>query len=124
VLLLEADAQVRALMRAWLAPLGYRLLEAEGPVAARAMLAAADPRIDLLITGIALMGGGDGAALAAEVRRRHPGTAVLIVSGYVQPSRGEAAAPPGVRLLAKPFSRRHLTRMVGAALADRDRSAA
>lgn len=54
-----------------------------------------------------------GAALADEVRRRSPGTPVVLMSGYTEDAvlpAGQLA--PGLHLIEKPFRKRDLARLV------------
>ncbi len=119
VLVLEADEMVRRMMARQLAQLGHTAVETGDPGEARRRGAAGEPAIDLLITGVALMRNVDGAALAVEMRRAHPRTAVLVVSGYVDARLEAALAKEGVQVLAKPFRFREFARKVRLALAAR-----
>lgn len=106
VLVVEDDTEVRDLVGAALAAGGLRPLSAADVEEAERLLSCHAPA--LLVTDLRL-GGGSGAALAQEARRRHPDLPVLIISG--QPELGHGLAPP-VEVLAKPFA---LPALVGAA---------
>jgi signal transduction histidine kinase len=85
--------------------LGYRVVEASS--AEQALQLIDDGlAIDLLFTDIVMPGGMTGQALAREIRKRLPGTPVVLTSGYadtVDMNGGEA-----VTILRKPFRREEL----------------
>ncbi len=99
VLLVEDDADVRAVAAAYLAELGHECAEAENGDAALALMEA-DGAFDLVITDYA-MPGLSGFDLCAEVAARRPGLPVLLVTGFAD----VATPPPGVTVLTKPFTR-------------------
>jgi signal transduction histidine kinase len=112
VLLVEDDPQVRALMVAALQSCGYTVLEApHGPAAVE--LAARHPApIHLLVTDVVLPG-LSGRAVAQRVAGRHPGLAVLYVSGYTDHAALQQGLPDRDRaLLQKPFTPLGLARKV------------
>ncbi|MBX6323583.1 MAG: response regulator [Rhodospirillaceae bacterium] len=118
VLVLEGDDLVRRLIASELAQLGYPAVETGDPREAWRLLHG-EPRVDLLITGATLRRNLDGAGLALEVRHAHPRTAVIVVSGYVEPTLEANLLREGVQVLSKPFRLRELARKVRAALASR-----
>lgn len=85
--ILESDGF--KVLEAWSADTALKLLDEKGPV-------------DLLFTDVHMPGTMNGFALAKEVRRRWPRTAVVICSGHIKP--GPADLPAGARFLDKPFS--------------------
>jgi two-component system, cell cycle sensor histidine kinase and response regulator CckA len=104
ILLVEDDAMVRDLVRQVLARLGYRVIVAEGGMAALALCRNADTPIDLLITDV-VMAGMSGPDLCSRIELIVPGIGVLYISGYT----GEAIhrhglAEAGVAFLQKPFT--------------------
>jgi len=121
LLLCEDDAGVRGVMREALVSAGYRLLVAETPAQASAIEAEFDDPLHLLITDV-VMAGQTGGELAAVLRERRPGLAVLFVSGYsTEVVERYGILPPEDGLLAKPFTPRELLERVRARL---DRAAA
>jgi CheY-like chemotaxis protein len=116
VLVVEDDAEVRALIVESLAGLGYAIVEAADGRQAIQVLKAT-PAIDLLFTDVVLPGGMSGADVAAEATRRNAGIKVLYVSGYtdnVLARRGQL--DPGAQFINKPFRRSELAQKVRAAL--------
>ncbi len=114
VLVVEDDAEVRALLATLLRRFGYAVVEASQARSALDLVRRGEP-VDLLVTDIVLPGDRDGLDLAAEVRQRIPDAGVLFVSGYndsadrLRPERGDM-------LLQKPFRSIDLERKVRAAL--------
>ena len=113
VLLVEDDAEVRAVMRRFLDSFGCVVSEA--PSAEQALLAiAAGLRFELLLTDIALGPGMRGSELAARVQEQRPDVAVVLMSGYsAELLEADSGSPPAWELLRKPCSREEL----GAAIA-------
>jgi len=116
VLLVENDISVREVMAAYLVDLGYRVRTADRVREALAVLGEA-PEIKLLITDIILGGERTGIDLAREVRRRSPDTAILLVSGYADPTiTGQLADFAQVGWIANPVRLDVLGRAVREAL--------
>ena len=62
-------------------------------------------------------GGVDGRALAEQARQRRPGLKILFTSGYTQTAIiHHGRLDPGVLLLAKPYRKIDLARMIRKAL--------
>ena len=117
VLLVEDDAEVRAVMRRFLDALGCVVSEAAS--GEQAMLSLGTDPFDLLVSDIALGPGMRGPELAARVQARFPSTAVVLMSGYsAELLEADSGSPPGWELLRKPCSREELgaaiARVVGA----------
>jgi len=118
ILLVEDDTAVRQLTRHLLEALGYRVLEAANGPAAQAILEGSEP-IDLLFTDIVMPGGMSGRQLADTAETIRPGIKVLYASGYSENAIvHHGRLDPGVHLLAKPYRRADLARMVRIALED------
>jgi CheY-like chemotaxis protein len=116
VLIVEDDALVRAYVVAQIRSLGYDTLAASAAAEALAILDQ-DATIDLLFTDVIMPGGMNGRQLAVEAQRRKPALKVLYTSGYTENAivhHGRLDA--GVLLLAKPYRRSDLARMLRAAL--------
>ncbi len=121
ILVVEDDPLVREYVTAQLQTLGYTTLAAESGTAALVILDET-PTVDLLFTDV-VMPGLNGRQLAEEVLKRQPGMKVLFTSGYTENAivhHGRLDA--GVLLLAKPYRKTDLARMVRVAL-DGTRSA-
>jgi two-component system cell cycle sensor histidine kinase/response regulator CckA len=110
IIVVEDDAQIRALVRGVLDASGYTVLEARrGEDALRLGEQHAGP-IHVLLTDV-VMPGISGRELAERLAARHPGLKVLFMSGYtdqvvVEQGMIEARAP----FLQKPFSPEALRR--------------
>jgi CheY-like chemotaxis protein len=117
VLLVEDDAEVRAVALAFLKALRCEVSAAASGEQALAMLdQQAD--FDLLLSDIALGAGMRGTALAARVRERLPGIAVLLVSGFSEELlAADRDAPADWELLPKPYTREALGEALVRALA-------
>jgi CheY-like chemotaxis protein len=116
VLLVEDDADVRALAAEQLKSLGYQVLEAPNADAALAIIREGKP-IALLFTDVVLPGGMNGRALADQVKHILPQMKVLYMSGYTENAIiHHGRLDPGVFLLQKPFRRHDLAAKVRAAI--------
>ncbi len=116
VLLVDDNAEVRAIARQHLISLGYRVREAEnGPVAMECLRGG--QRFDLLFTDIIMPDGMLGDQLAAGARLMQPGLKVLFTTGYARPAvtTNEHEAPAGP-VLRKPYRKQDLATAVRAAL--------
>ena len=112
VLLVEDDADVRALMHAFLLELGCRITACTSGEQAWNTLAW-DARYDLLLTDIALGAGMRGTDLAARAQARLPSMAVLLMSGYsAELLDADRDAPPTWELLRKPCTRAELAQAI------------
>jgi CheY-like chemotaxis protein len=116
VLMVEVDANLRALAVELLQRLDYRTLAA-GDAAEALRLVADSPNLALLLADMVLPGGKNGAELARDVHRLRPGLPVLFMSGYTENAViHNGRLDEGVRLLEKPFTTRTLASAVRRAL--------
>jgi PAS domain S-box-containing protein len=116
ILVVEDDAEVRALVVHQLTQLGYRVRHTDRAAAALDLLAETGD-IDLLLTDIVLPGGMTGVALVKAVRQRFPELRILCMSGYAQRALAdEEVSALDAALLNKPFRHADLARAVRAAL--------
>ena len=106
-LLVEDDAQVRAVVRRWLVELGFAVIEAENGSEAMLILDQT-PRIALLLTDVVMPGGIDGRLLAAHALLRRDVAQVVLMTGYA-PDLGPANEVP---LLTKPFTKLQLAALL------------
>jgi PAS domain S-box-containing protein len=104
VLVVEDDAQVRALTVRVLEGAGYRVVVASSGAEALALDQRSAAPIELVVTDV-VMPGLSGRAVVDRLRERHPGLPALFVSGYsgdVIAQRGVIEA--GFHFLPKPFT--------------------
>jgi len=106
VLIVDDEPAVRDLMARWVTALGMRPQTAASADAALATLRT--QHFDLAFVDV-MMPGHDGLWLAAEMRRDHPGTAVVIATAYTELLGTDAALAPIADLLVKPFQRERFT---------------
>jgi PAS domain S-box-containing protein len=112
VLLVEDDADVRAVAQAFLHSMGCHVQAcASAEEALKALASGA--AVELLFSDITLGAGIDGIELAQRVQQQQPALAVLLCSGY---SRFLAAKTDGARpygaVLKKPFTRPELAHAI------------
>jgi signal transduction histidine kinase len=101
VLLVEDDREVSALTREMLVSLGFSVTQVETADAALGALAHGRA-VDIVLSDIMMPGGVSGLSLAREIRRRYPGLAVLLTTGYIESA---AAMEDGeFPLLPKPYT--------------------
>ncbi len=112
VLLVEDEDGVRDLVRAGLARLGYRVIDAPNAATALERAAAQPGRIDLLITDV-VMPGMSARELADRLLAMHPAAKVVYMSGYSDAAIGDREVPArGAAFLRKPFTMEALARQV------------
>jgi len=115
VLVVEDDSLVRTYVVTQIASLGYATLEAAN--AAEALKIIDGAAVDLLFTDVIMPGGMNGRQLVDEALRRRPQLKTLYTSGYTENAilhHGRLDA--GVLLLAKPYRKPELARMLRVAL--------
>ncbi len=124
VLIVEDDELVRNYVVAQVRSLGYGTLAAAGAVDALEILRS-DAVIDLLFTDVIMPGSMNGPRLVAEALRLRPQLGVLYTSGYTENAIvHHGRLDPGVLLLAKPYRKSDLARMLRQALQATPASAA
>ncbi|MGA2126011.1 MAG: response regulator, partial [Xanthobacteraceae bacterium] len=124
ILVVEDDPPVRVAAISQLESLGYLTLAAENAAAALEIIDRG-VHLDLLFTDVIMPGGTNGRDLAVAAIKRRPGLKVLFTSGYSEDAivhRGRLDA--GVLLLAKPYRKSDLARMVRVALGGEKAAAA
>ena len=118
--MVEDDPLVRNYVAAQLTSLGYTPITAANAAEALARIDDGEP-FDLLFTDVIMPGSINGRQLADEALRRRPGIAVLFTSGYTENAIvHHGRLDPGVLLLAKPYRKSDLARMVRTALTQRE----
>jgi signal transduction histidine kinase/CheY-like chemotaxis protein len=117
VLVVEDDALVRAFVLAQIKSLGYVTLTAANADEALAVINGAQ-EIELLFTDLIMPGAMNGRQLADEALLRRPQLKVLFTSGYSEDAIiHNGRLDTGVLLLAKPYRKSELARMLRSALA-------
>jgi CheY-like chemotaxis protein len=116
ILVVEDEAAVRAIVGDQLHGLGYDVHLAGDADEALAMLRR--HRFDLVLTDVVMPGRLNGKGLADEVERSWPGTRIVFMSGYSENALlNDGRLDSGVMLLAKPYQRADLARIIRSALA-------
>ena len=116
ILVVEDDALVRGYAIAQLESLDYATLAAENAAAALSIIDSGT-HIDLMFTDVVMPGGANGRELAEAATRRRPNLKVLFTSGYSEDAIvHDGRLDAGVLLLAKPYRKADLARMVRLAL--------
>ncbi|WP_449384160.1 PAS domain S-box protein [Bradyrhizobium sp. UFLA05-112] len=116
ILVVEDDRLVRDYVLAQLHSLGYATLEAANAADALAIVAAGKP-FDLLFTDVIMPGKMNGRQLANEILKTRPDLKVVYTSGYTENAIiHHGRLDSGVLLLAKPYRKSDLARILRKAL--------
>jgi CheY-like chemotaxis protein len=116
ILVVEDDKLVRDYVITQLQSLGYVTLAA-GNAAEALAITDTEAKFDLLFTDVIMPGDMNGRQLADEIRKRRVTLKTLFTSGYTENAIiHHGRLDPGVLLLAKPYRRSDLARMIRAAL--------
>jgi len=116
ILVVEDDPLVRTYVNTQLQSLGYRTLSAANGIEALA-IADSGAAFDLLFTDVIMPGGLNGRQLAAQMMQRRSPLKVLFTSGYTENAIiHHGRLDSGVLLLAKPYRKFDLARMLRVAL--------
>jgi PAS domain S-box-containing protein len=100
ILVVEDDPGVREVATAALSNFGYDIVEA-GDAAEAIEILEERADIGMVFTDL-VMPKGNGVDLAKEIRRRWPGLAILLTTGYTR-TLAEAGLPAGLEVLMKPY---------------------
>jgi CheY-like chemotaxis protein len=114
VLLVDDDAQVRALAAEMLSELGHRVTEAEDGLGAIATIRE-HPEITLMIVDYA-MPGMNGGEVARRVAQLRADIAMVFVTGYADRGALQEWTARGYPLVAKPFTLPQLAAAIAASL--------
>jgi CheY-like chemotaxis protein len=107
---------VRKYVRTQIEGLGYATLAAANAAEALEVIDA-NAQIDLLFTDVIMPGAMNGRQLVDEAQRRRPGLKTLFTSGYTENAIvHHGRLDSGVLLLAKPYRKSELARMIRTAL--------
>ncbi len=114
VLVVEDEAEVRAMVAETLRELGCHVLEAhDGPSGLRVLHSR--EHVDLLVTDVGLPG-LNGRQLADAARERRPNLPVLLITGYAGAALTDWQLAPGMEVVSKPFKLDTLAARVGSLL--------
>ena len=117
VLVVEDDSLVRRYVMTQIESLGYTALEAVNANDALQIIDAM-PSVDLLFTDVIMPGSMNGRQLVDEALKRRPNLKTLYTSGYTENAIvHHGRLDSGVLLLAKPYRKSELARMLRLALA-------
>jgi CheY-like chemotaxis protein len=118
VLVVEDNADVRAMVVTQVKSLGYRVAEADSGDAAVALLEKRPGEFDLLISDMVMPGETDGLALAKMARERWPKLAILLTTGFSDVVVDESGDGKTVEfaVLRKPYRKADIARAMRAAL--------
>jgi signal transduction histidine kinase/CheY-like chemotaxis protein len=117
ILIVEDDQMVRPLVVRQIASLGYVALTAASAEEALIVIDGGQ-EIDLLFTDLIMPGGMNGRLLADEALRRRPSLKILFTSGHSEDEVShDGRLDDGVLLLAKPYRKSELARMIRSVLA-------
>ena len=116
VLIVEDDSLVRRYVTTQIDSLGYTTLEAANAAEALHIIDTSG-NIDLLFTDVIMPGFMNGRQLVDEALKRRPGLKTLFTSGYTENAIvHHGRLDSGVLLLAKPYRKSELARMLRTAL--------
>ncbi|HLI23125.1 MAG TPA: ATP-binding protein, partial [Stellaceae bacterium] len=107
ILLVEDNADVKAVAGMLLQQLGYRVDAVDNAAAALDLLAEGHT-VDLVFSDVVMPGEMDGLALARRIRVEYPHIPVLLTTGYAK----AAAQAKGFPILRKPYRLANLSRAI------------
>jgi CheY-like chemotaxis protein len=118
VLVVEDDAEVARVTIEVLQEIGYEAVEVRDGHAALTLIEQ-DPRIELVLSDVAMPGGMSGLELARKLRNLRPELPVVLATGYTQ--WGARGAEENFVFIAKPYRREALADTLRTAL-ERERA--
>lgn len=117
ILVVEDDRLVRDYVTTQLHSLGYTTRTASNAAEALSFIESGEA-VDLIFTDLIMPGSMNGRQLADEIHKLRPGSRILFTSGYTEDTViHEGRLDPDVLLLAKPYRKSELAKMVRIALA-------
>jgi signal transduction histidine kinase len=107
VLLVEDDADVRAVIRRQLTDIGHMVVEAQSGDEALAIVGDV-PELSVLVSDIVMPGAMDGRRLAQLAKQKRPGLRVVLVTGYAEGLNMRDARHRSFTVLRKPCTKEEL----------------
>lgn len=108
VLLVEDDPSIRSAIARMLKHVGFEVREAGDGAEARRILDEQEGELKLVVSDLVMPSLG-GRGLAESMKRTHPGTKILLMSGYEEEAFTDAETlPTGSGFIQKPFTRAEL----------------
>ena len=121
ILVVEDEEAVRAIVGEQLGSLGYAVKLASNADDALELLR--NYSFDLVLTDVVMPGNLNGKALAEEIRRLWPDTRIVFMSGYSENAlMSDGRMESGVMLLAKPYVKADLAKIIRNALTGNGRN--
>lgn len=118
ILVVDDESGIRGLVTRWLETMGYETSAAVSAEQASRELSAPNP--DIVFADVD-MPGRDGLWLAGEIRRKLPGTAIVMMTGSLDGDVAKRITGAGAMdLLRKPFTRAQLAATLGRAIVWRE----
>lgn len=103
ILLVDDEDELRNAAAEYLEDCGYRVLKARAADEAVELAARFPEKISLVVTDLVLPG-GSGRTLVEHIRRAHPETGVLVISGYADDAVTRHGFLSSTSFLQKPFT--------------------
>jgi DNA-binding response OmpR family regulator len=119
VLVIDDHAEVREMIVALLARLGWGGRQAADGAEGLALMEAAQAEIGLALVDVVLPD-TDGVSVARQLRARYPRLAIVLLSGRLNDESRWVVSEDGFRFLPKPFALEQLRDVVAEALGDPD----
>jgi len=113
ILVVDDEAPVRHVLARWVEGAGHEVREAES---AEAALRAVETQLPRVVFSDIQMPGRDGLWLTAELRRRHPATAVVLATGVSTVAPRISMQAGVIAYLVKPFSKASVMEALSLAL--------
>ncbi len=121
ILIVDDETAVRQVLNRWLTAARYEVSEAENADAALEVMAATPAAV---VLSDVQMPGHDGLWLTAELRKRYPGTAVILATGVSTVPANISMQAGVLAYLVKPFRSHDVLEAVKSAIAWHDDAAA
>jgi len=116
ILVVDDEVSIGHLLADMLQPLGYRTLTATSSEEALRISSQEKETIDILLTDV-IMQGMNGMELFKEVKKGHPETKVIFMSGYTDTAIAHhGVLDPGLTFLSKPLMLNDVITMIRRAL--------
>jgi two-component system OmpR family response regulator len=115
ILVVDDDPMVRSLCQQMLNRGGYVVVPLSSGVEAVSVLKSTPSTFDLALLDV-MMPGMNGIELANHIKKTHPGTRIVLMSGYGPREIEQVIGPNSYPIIWKPFKTESLLRMIENAL--------